>query len=199
MKTIYRTSDPVVLEYTEAQRLARIAWGVKMEEFIAAHLPAGTTAAVNTGWGSHHLAGFRLPEGASRVAGLVKGDYDVRYVNERSAAGKVLGLELDPLKDIPHPMLGMPGMPRVVMVENTVFTHGSALVDGVVWTKWGFDIEAAADAQDAAEAAAVARGGHVSNNVERPDAAIWSPVPLSEYYTLVEAGNDPFAKVPVGV
>lgn len=73
------------------------------------------------------------------------------------------------------------GMPIRLFIGDWLCEARFVLHDGAVWVSWGHDPES--DAR---------RSRSPADEIGEQ----WRRVPLSEYYALVEAGNDPFATRP---
>lgn len=196
--TIYRSSHPTVLAAFDAHVAAAQEHADRLRVFLSAHLPDGYRPAINWGWGNGgRIVGFTHPDGGEPPAGwraVDRGAHRLVVPKKNTAAGRLAAAALEAVVAVPDVRASLP-MPFMVMTnDHTVHTPGVVRRDDVVWVRWGCDLEAIAHAEYERaredEAAGVRRG----RNVERPDPELWELVPLSAYYALAEAGQDPFAR-----
>lgn len=170
---VYRSDHPDVIAAWadsqaayEAQREARaealVRWGFAANQSVYV---------VNTALSGHRWAGIAWTSDEDPPAGWRRDKDDREFLvpHRRSALGKRVDAEFAALARTVEPRRALSplGMPAIAMGAGTVSTYAARLTDGVVWVGWA------------------------SPPVEGPDPTWWDWAPLSEYYALVEAGNDP--------
>lgn len=195
---IYRTSDQRVLdvwdanqrnydEYLERRRVQLEAWG--FERDIAIYTS-------NSAFGGARWEGIAWPEDQDPPQ-YWRRDRNTpsMIVPRRSGAGKRIGNEFSALMQVPSPRgdLAKVGMPSMVMrgesggmyVNTYAAKRCEEIVNGlrkdVVWVRWNIDPNPQQESEDGDRHAFV-------------DTDVWELIKLSEYYAMVEAGNDPFGK-----
>lgn len=173
--TVFKTSDPRVLESFTKAKDAHAEWRKAIHEFTkSVHPEAGPM--VGTTWGVDNFDGISLvdpiPDGWRVMKQKRGADF---LVPKRSVkAGKAAGAQLDALRKAPDVRASLLGMPNLVWhgMGSTSPGVDDRLEDGVLYVTWSTD--------------PIKADKGFSNTAEL-DLDIWERVKLSEFYALKEA------------
>lgn len=191
MDTVYRSTHPDIIALVESWPQLYSEWDERCKAALTKWGFEGhNTWTTQSGFSGVRMAGIdpgnmkRAPIGWHKEP---RQDYYVPSSKPNTKAQHALREEFRELQNMPDVRkLFADSMPVFLFAGLGVVRYASTYRDGVVWIRWpDCDPERTAASEEGC------RG--MDGTVNRD---LWERVPLSEFYAMVEAGNDPFAPLP---
>ena len=175
----YRTRDPENLAAVEAVGEGIRAYITRSKAILdSAGLSGYKVWADDTGWSPRRFAGLDIPAGEKPPPGWrMRKDYAVP--DKRTAAGKRIWAALEAAEgDHPgDPRAALIGMPRDLLSGQGYQTCGLRHIGDALYVTWR-----GCDPGRSGQSSFTSRSSEV-------DPARWERIPLSAYYTAIEAGE----------